>query len=231
MLYEGKAKALYETSDPSLLWVVYKNQATAGNGAKKEMIAGKGKLNNQITSELFDALKEEGINSHFVKQLSETEQLIQKVDMFKLEVVVRNIAAGSFSKRLGIEKGRVLPFPLVEYYLKEDALDDPIINEDHIKILDLATQEELAEISRQALLINRALTELFASLDIRLVDFKLEFGKTEDETIVLADEISPDTCRLWDANTNDSLDKDIFRNDLGDIIPLYEEILKRLKQR
>ncbi|MFC6464038.1 phosphoribosylaminoimidazolesuccinocarboxamide synthase [Marinilactibacillus sp. GCM10026970] len=231
LLYEGKAKELYKTDDPELLWVAYKNQATAGNGAKKEIIAGKGRLNNQITSRIFEKLKEVGIQSHFVKQLSETEQVIQKVEMFALEVVVRNVAAGSFSKRLGVEEGTPLSFPVLEFYLKEDALNDPIINEDHIRVLDLATERQVTEIKKQALEINTALQEIFEKMSVRLVDFKLEFGKTSDNTILLADEVSPDTCRLWDLNTNDRLDKDVFRKDLGDIIPLYEEILNRLTQR
>lgn len=230
LLYEGKAKELYETNDSNLLWVTYKNQATAGNGAKKEMIEGKGRLNNKITSRIFENLKEAGIESHFVKQLSETEQVIQKVEMFALEVVVRNVAAGSFSKRLGVEEGTALPFPVLEFYLKEDALNDPIINEDHIRVLELATDLQVAEIKKQALDINDVLQKMFEKMSVRLVDFKLEFGKTASGSILLADEISPDTCRLWDLNTNDRLDKDVFRKDLGDIIPLYEEILKRLIQ-
>lgn len=230
LLYEGKAKELYETDDPDTLWVKYKNQATAGNGAKKETIEGKGKLNNQITSLLFEKLKEKGIPSHFIKQLSETEQLIQKVEMFPLEVVVRNVAAGSFSRRLGVEEGKELSFPVLEFYLKKDELNDPIINEDHVKELALAAEGEVVKIKNQALEINQVLLKLFKEMNIRLVDFKLEFGKTSDGSIVLADEISPDTCRLWDLDTNDRLDKDVFRKDLGDIIPLYQEVLTRLNQ-
>ncbi|PRY83179.1 phosphoribosylaminoimidazolesuccinocarboxamide synthase [Alkalibacterium olivapovliticus] len=230
LLYEGKAKQLFETTEPDVLWVTYKNQATAGNGAKKEMIAGKGQLNNQITSLLFEKLKEKGIPSHFIKQLSETDQAIEKVAMFDLEVVVRNVAAGSFSKRLGVEEGIDLPFPVLEFYLKDDDLNDPIINDDHVLALELATTEEINELKEKTLKINDALIDLFKQVNIRLVDFKLEFGKTKEGTIVLADEISPDTCRLWDLNTNDRLDKDIFRQDLGDIIPLYQEVLDRLTQ-
>ncbi|WP_413527663.1 phosphoribosylaminoimidazolesuccinocarboxamide synthase [Marinilactibacillus psychrotolerans] len=230
LLYEGKAKELYETDDPDVLWVKYKNQATAGNGAKKENINGKGKLNNQITSILFDQLKQKGIPSHFIKQLSETEQLIQKVEMFPLEVVVRNVAAGSFSRRLGVEEGKELSFPVLEFYLKKDELNDPIINEDHVKELALAAEEEVVKIKNQALEINQVLLKLFKEMNIRLVDFKLEFGKINDGSVVLADEISPDTCRLWDLDTNDRLDKDVFRKDLGDIIPLYQEVLTRLNQ-
>lgn len=230
LLYEGKAKQLFETTEPDVLWVTYKNQATAGNGAKKETIAGKGQLNNQITSLIFEKLNEKGIPSHFIKQLSETDQIIEKVDMFSLEVVVRNVAAGSFSKRLGVDEGNDLPFPVLEFYLKEDALNDPIINDDHVLALGLATVEEIKELKEKTLHINEVLIDLFRQAGIRLIDFKLEFGKTKDGIIVLADEISPDTCRLWDLKTNDRLDKDIFRQDLGDIIPLYQEVLNRLSQ-
>lgn len=230
LLYEGKAKQLFETTEPDVLWVTYKNQATAGNGAKKEMIAGKGQLNNQITSLLFEKLKEKGIPSHYIKQLSETDQAIEKVAMFDLEVVVRNVAAGSFSKRLGVEEGLNLPFPVLEFYLKDDALNDPIINDDHVVALNIATMDDINDIKEKTHEINTVLIDLFKEVNIRLVDFKLEFGKTKEGTIVLADEISPDTCRLWDLNTNDRLDKDIFRQDLGDIIPLYQEVLDRLTQ-
>lgn len=230
LLYEGKAKQLFETSEPDLLWVTYKNQATAGNGAKKESIAGKGKLNNQITSLIFNKLKEKGIASHFIKQLSETDQVIKKVEMIALEVVVRNVAAGSYSRRLGVEEGQALPFPVVEFYLKEDALNDPIINDDHVLALNIADKAEVKELKKNALQINEALSDLFQEAGIRLIDFKLEFGKTNDGTVILADEISPDTCRLWDLKTNDRLDKDVFRQDLGDIIPLYQEVLDRLNQ-
>ncbi|WP_423190155.1 phosphoribosylaminoimidazolesuccinocarboxamide synthase [Alkalibacterium sp. f15] len=230
ILYEGKAKQLFETTEPDVLWVTYKNQATAGNGAKKETIAGKGELNNQITSLIFEKLKEKGIPSHFIERLSDTDQAIEKVEMFPLEVVIRNVAAGSFSRRLDVEEGKDLPFPVLEFYLKEDALNDPLINDDHVLALELAAEEEVAELKKQARHINQALISLFKQAGIRLVDFKLEFGKTKEGTIILADEISPDTCRLWDLKTNDSLDKDVFRQDRGDIIPLYQEVLNRLNQ-
>ena len=230
LLYEGKAKQLFETTEPNVLWVVYKNQATAGNGAKKENIAGKGELNNQITSLIFEKLKEKGIPSHFIKQLSETEQAIEKVEMFPLEVVMRNVAAGSFSRRLGVEEGKELPFPILEFYLKEDALNDPLINDDHVYALKLATEAEVSELKEKTHQINDVLIDMFKRAGFRLVDFKLEFGKTEDGTVILADEISPDTCRLWDQKTNDRLDKDVFRQDLGDIVPLYREVLNRLNQ-
>lgn len=230
LLYEGKAKQLFETSEPDVLWVVYKNQATAGNGAKKESIAGKGELNNQITSLIFEKLKQKGIASHFIKQLSETEQAIEKVEMFPLEVVIRNVAAGSFSRRLGVEEGKELSFPILEFYLKEDALNDPLINDDHVYALKLATEAEVNELKKKAHQINEVLINVFKEAGIILVDFKLEFGKTKDGEVILADEISPDTCRLWDQKTNDRLDKDVFRQDLGDIIPLYREVLNRLNQ-
>lgn len=230
LLYEGKAKQLFETSDPEVLWVMYKNQATAGNGEKRADITGKGELNNQITSKIFLELKKRGVESHFIEQQSMTEQTIEKVEIIPLEVVVRNVAAGSFSRRLGVEEGTELPFPIVEFYLKDDDLGDPLILEDHIRALDFATDEEVAELKTQARKINHVLIELFKEMGIQLVDFKLEFGKRADQTIVLADEISPDTCRLWDLETNERLDKDVFRQDLGDIIPLYQEVLNRLKQ-
>lgn len=230
LLYEGKAKQLFETTKPGVLWVVYKNQATAGNGAKKETIAGKGELTNQITSLIFEKLKQKGIASHFIEQLSETEQAIEKVEMFPLEVVIRNVAAGSFSRRLGVEEGKELPFPVLEFYLKEDALDDPLINEDHIYALQLAAEAEVSELKKKSHQVNKVLTEMFKEAGIRLIDFKLEFGKNKAGTVILADEISPDTCRLWDQKTNDRLDKDVFRQDLGDIIPLYSEVLNRLNQ-
>ena len=229
LLYEGKAKKLYRTDEAGVLWVEYLNQATALNGAKKDTVAGKGALNNQITSRIFEKLAAKGINSHFIQQLSESEQLIKEVTMIPLEVVLRNIAAGSFSKRLGIAEGTPLAFPIIEFYFKEDALDDPMINDEHIQVLNIASPAEIAELKAMTRAINQALVEMFQEIGIRLVDFKLEFGKTADGTIVLADEISPDTCRLWDAETNDHLDKDLYRRDLGDIVPVYQEVLRRLE--
>ncbi|MBO1305514.1 phosphoribosylaminoimidazolesuccinocarboxamide synthase [Enterococcus sp. 669A] len=231
LLYEGKAKQLFKTDDPKVVWVEYLNQATALNGAKKDQIAGKGELNNQITSLIFSYLHEVGIDNHFIKQLSETEQLIRSVEIIPLEVVVRNVAAGSFAKRLAITEGTPLKFPIVEFYFKNDALDDPMITEDHIKVLDIATAEEIETLRQMALDVNEALKKLFTEIKIKLVDFKLEFGRTETGEILLADEVSPDTCRLWDLTTNDHLDKDIYRRDLGDIIPVYQEVYNRLNQR
>lgn len=231
LIYEGKAKQLFQTDDPAIIWVEYLNQATALNGAKKDQISGKGELNNQITGLIFDFLKSKGITNHYIKQLSETEQLIQNVEIIPLEVVVRNIAAGSFSKRLAIPEGTPLKSPIVEFYYKNDELDDPMVIDAHIIALELATAEELTQLRQKALAVGEALTELFDSIDITLVDFKLEFGRQKDGSILLADEVSPDTCRLWDKQTNEHLDKDIYRRDLGDIIPVYQEVLNRLEKR
>lgn len=231
LIYEGKAKQLFQTDDPAIIWVEYLNQATALNGAKKDQISGKGELNNQITGLIFDFLKSKGITNHYIKQLSETEQLIQNVEIIPLEVVVRNIAAGSFSKRLAIPEGTPLKSPIVEFYYKNDELDDPMVIDAHILTLELATAEELTQLRQKALAVGEALTELFDSIDIILVDFKLEFGRQKDGSILLADEVSPDTCRLWDKQTNEHLDKDIYRRDLGDIIPVYQEVLNRLEKR
>ncbi|SKA06588.1 phosphoribosylaminoimidazole-succinocarboxamide synthase [Pilibacter termitis] len=229
LVYEGKAKKLFQTENPNILWVEYLGQATALNGKKKDIIEGKGELNNKITSTIFERLHEKGIQTHFIKQISESEQLIEKMEMIPLEVVVRNIAAGSFTRRLAVEEGSVLPFPIVEFYYKEDALDDPFINDDHVKALNIATSEEIELLKKSALAINQALITIFKEINIRLVDFKLEFGKNVNGEIVLADEVSPDTCRLWDATTNERLDKDIYRKDLGDILPIYDEVLKRFE--
>jgi phosphoribosylaminoimidazole-succinocarboxamide synthase len=208
--------------------VQYKDSATAYNGQKKADITGKGRLNNEITSLLFLKLKEQGIESHFVERVSETEQLVKKVNIIPLEVVVRNVAAGSFSKRLGVEEGSELSGPIVEFYLKNDELGDPLLTIDHILELQVATAEEATILREKALQINTVLSSFFNELGIRLIDFKLEFGKDKDGQIVLADEISPDTCRLWDKETNEKLDKDVFRRDLGSLTDAYENILTRL---
>lgn len=228
LLYEGKAKRVYETDDAQFVWIEYKDSATAFNGEKKAQITGKGRLNNEITSLIFSKLEREGIASHFVKKLSETEQLVKKVKIIPLEVVVRNVAAGSFSKRLGIEEGKPLTRPIIEFYYKDDDLGDPLLIEDHIEELQLARKEEVAALKYKALHVNKVLSHLFLELGIRLIDFKLEFGKDAEGNIVLADEISPDTCRLWDANTSERLDKDVFRRDLGNLTEAYEKILARL---
>lgn len=228
LLYEGKAKRIYNTDDENIVWVEYKDSATAFNGEKKAEITGKGRLNNEITSLLFRKLSEEGIINHFVERLSETEQLVKKVTIIPIEVVVRNIVAGSLSKRLGLEEGIELDEAIVEFYYKDDALGDPLVTEDHIRILNIATTEQLQILRQLALRVNGVLKEYFSKCDVRLVDFKLEFGMTEDGEIILADEISPDTCRLWDVHTNEKLDKDVFRRDLGNMIDGYEKILARL---
>lgn len=227
-LYEGKAKKIYATDDEQVVWIEYKDSATAFNGAKKAEITGKGRLNNEITSLIFEKLKEKGIDSHFIKRISETEQLVKKVTIVPLETVVRNTAAGSFSARLGVEEGTKLSRPIVEFYYKDDALGDPLLTDDHIDILGLATKEEKELIKEKALKVNEVLSSLFAELNINLIDFKLEFGKDAEGNILLADEISPDTCRLWDAETNQKLDKDVFRRDLGNLTDVYEIILAKL---
>jgi phosphoribosylaminoimidazole-succinocarboxamide synthase len=227
-LYEGKAKKIYATSDENIVWVSYKDSATAFNGEKKAEIEGKGRLNNEISSILFELLKEKGIESHFVKRESETEQLVKKVTIIPLEVVVRNIAAGSLSKRTGIPEGQTLPRTIVEFYFKNDDLGDPLITEEHIDILNLASKEQLEVISKQALQVNEILTSYFVQRNVKLVDFKLEFGLDSEGKLLLADEISPDTCRLWDAETNEKFDKDVFRRELGSLTDAYETILKRL---
>ena len=231
LLYEGKAKRIYETNDPELLWIEYKDSATAFDGKKKAEIEGKGRLNNLISSIIFTKLQERDIDSHFVRQLSETEQLVKKVEIIPLETVVRNYAAGSISKRLRIPEGEKLRRPIVEFYYKSDALGDPLLTEDHIEILDLASKEEVELLKTKALQVNAALTELFAELGIKLIDFKLEFGRDSQGNILLADEISPDTCRLWDLETNERLDKDVFRRDLGSLTEAYTAILARLDQK
>jgi phosphoribosylaminoimidazole-succinocarboxamide synthase len=228
LLYEGKAKRIFSTDDEQTVLIEYKDSATAFNGQKKADITGKGRLNNEITSLLFLNLQAQGIPSHFIKRISETEQLVKRVTIIPLEVVVRNIAAGSLSKRLGIEEGKELTKPLVEFYLKNDDLGDPLLTTDHIYELNIATEEELTILKEKALKINTVLSSFFNELGINLIDFKLEFGKDAEGSILLADEISPDTCRLWDKKTNEKLDKDVFRRDLGSLTEAYENILARL---
>ncbi|MEH7438822.1 phosphoribosylaminoimidazolesuccinocarboxamide synthase [Neobacillus drentensis] len=228
LLYEGKAKRIYTTDNDNTVLVEYKDSATAYNGQKKADIVGKGRLNNEITSLLFLKLKEQGIESHFIERISTTEQLVKKVSIIPLEVVVRNVAAGSLSTRLGIEEGKKLTTPIVEFYLKDDELGDPLITIDHILELNIATTEEIYILRGKALEINAILSSFFSELGVRLIDFKLEFGKDEKGSILLADEISPDTCRLWDQATNEKLDKDVFRRDLGSLTKAYETILERL---
>ncbi|PKM61453.1 MAG: phosphoribosylaminoimidazolesuccinocarboxamide synthase [Firmicutes bacterium HGW-Firmicutes-21] len=227
-IYEGKAKKVYTTENPELYIVDYKDDATAFNGEKKGTILGKGVINNRVTNHLMKLLEKNYIPTHFVEELSERETLVKKVTIIPIEVIVRNIAAGSLSKRLGIPEGTKLSKTILEYCYKDDALGDPIINNYHIDALGLATPEELAIIAKYSFEINELLQNYLKDLYIELIDFKLEFGKTTDGKVILADEISPDTCRFWDSTTGEKLDKDRFRRDLGGIEDAYKEILKRL---
>ncbi|QLK85705.1 phosphoribosylaminoimidazolesuccinocarboxamide synthase [Staphylococcus sp. 17KM0847] len=229
LLYEGKAKRIYDTDEQGIVRIEYKDEVTAGNGAKKDQMAGKGRLNNQITSLIFGYLKKEGIPSHFVRQLSETEQLVKTVDIIPLEVVVRNIAAGSITKRLGFEKGHTFDTPLVEFFYKNDDLNDPLITEDHIKLLHIATDVEIQELKDKALRVNESLVKLMDAMGLELVDFKIEFGKDATGEILLADEISPDTCRIWDKATQENFDKDVYREDTGSLIEAYQTFLTKLE--
>jgi phosphoribosylaminoimidazole-succinocarboxamide synthase len=228
LLYEGKAKKIFSTNEPEYYWVEYKDSATAFNGEKKEDFIGKGALNNKITSLIFSRLSEAKIPNHFERQISETEQIVKKVTIIPVELVVRNIVAGSLSKRLGITEGNKIEKPIIEFYYKNDDLGDPLINEDHIKMLNLANDEIICKMKSLAHSINSVLQDLFSESSVNLVDFKLEFGLTTTGNLILADEISPDTCRLWDKETGEKLDKDVFRRGIGKLTDAYEEILKRL---
>ncbi len=227
-LYEGKAKKVFATDDPALVIVSYKDDATALDGLKKGTIAGKGAVNNRMSDFLFQLLEKEGIPTHFVKELNDREALVKKVSIVPLEVIIRNISAGSFAKRYGVEEGIVFSEPTIEFSYKNDDLHDPLINDYHARVLGLATKEEIATIESMAFRVNEILKAYFAKLNVRLVDFKLEFGRMPDGTIVLADEISPDTCRFWDATTNEKLDKDRFRRDMGGVEHAYLEMMKRV---
>ena len=227
-VYEGKAKKVYKTDDPELLIVDYKDDATAFNGQKKGTIRDKGIVNNEVTNYLMEMLEKEGVPTHFVKQLSDRETLVKRVAIVPLEVIIRNRAAGSFSKRYGVPEGTDLKSTVLEYSYKDDALGDPLINDSHILALGIATRQELDTISGLALKINDLLKKFFLGVGIELVDFKLEFGKISDGTIILADEISPDTCRFWDVKTHEKLDKDRFRRDLGNVEGAYREIVRRI---
>ncbi|MBR3302146.1 MAG: phosphoribosylaminoimidazolesuccinocarboxamide synthase [Firmicutes bacterium] len=229
-LYEGKAKKVFTTEDPSLLIVSYKDDATAFNGLKKGTIAGKGIINNRMSNALMRMLEKKGIPTHYVEELSDRDTLVKKVSIVPLEVIIRNIAAGSFSKRYGVDEGLVFDSPTIEFSYKNDALGDPLINEYHIVAIGLADPTEIYTIKRYAFAVNEIMKEFWASCGVMLVDFKLEFGKLADGTIVLADEISPDTCRLWDSVTKEKLDKDRFRRDLGGVEDAYHEIMKRLEE-
>ena len=227
-LYEGTAKKVFATDDPNLVIVDYKDDATAFNGLKKGSIAGKGVINNVMSNHMFQLLEKQGVPTHFVEQLSERETLVKKVSIVPLEVIIRNISAGSFAKRFGVEEGIVFDEPTIEFSYKNDDLGDPLMNAYHAVALKAATREEIETIKSMAFKVNEVMKQYFDSLNVILVDFKLEFGKTADGKIVLADEISPDTCRLWDKTTKEKLDKDRFRRDLGGVEEAYQEIMKRV---
>ena len=227
-LYEGKAKKVFATDDPNLVIVDYKDDATAFNGLKKGSIAGKGVINNVMSNHMFQLLEKQGVPTHFVEQLSERETLVKKVSIVPLEVIIRNISAGSFAKRFGVEEGIVFDEPTIEFSYKNDDLGDPLMNAYHAVALKAATREEIETIKSMAFKVNEVMKQYFDSLNVILVDSKLEFGKTADGKIVLADEISPDTCRLWDKTTKEKLDKDRFRRDLGGVEEAYQEIMKRV---
>ena len=230
MLYEGKAKRVYATEDPELLIVSYKDDATAFNGLKKGTIAGKGVINNEMSNRLMQRLEKAGVPTHFVEELSERETLVKRVQIVPLEVIIRNIAAGSFSKRYGVEEGVVFSQPTIEFSYKNDELGDPLLNTSHALALGLATQEEIDTIRRLAFQTNDLLRAFWSSCGVTLVDFKLEFGRLSDGTVILADEISPDTCRLWDSATGEKLDKDRFRRDMGGVEDAYAEVMRRLME-
>lgn len=227
-LYEGKAKKVWTTEDPELLIVDYKDDATAGNGAKKGTIHDKGIINNRVTNHLMKMLEKEGVPTHLVEEISDRETIVKKVTIVPLEVIVRNIAAGSLSKRIGLPEGTPMKKTVLEYCYKDDALGDPMVNEYHILAMEWCTKEELELIAKYALKVNEVLSAYLKEVNIQLIDFKLEFGKLSDGTIVLADEISPDTCRFWDTVTHEKLDKDRFRRDMGGEEDAYKEVMKRL---
>ena len=230
LLYEGKAKQVYKTDKEDEYLIHYKDDATAGNGVKHDQFEGKGVLNNTISCIIFDMLEEAGIKTHMIKKLNERDILVKKVDIFPLEVIIRNITTGSFCKRLVAPEGIVLDEPIFELSYKNDDYGDPLITEDHAVALKLCTREEYNFIKQETLKINELLKEFFLSLNLKLVDFKIEFGKTPDGQILLADEISPDSCRLWDVETNQKYDKDVFRQDIGDLIETYKAVLARMQK-
>lgn len=226
-LYEGKAKKVFETDDPDVLIVDYKDDATAFNGEKKGTIVGKGVINNRMTNRVFQLLEKEGVPTHYVEELSDRETAVKRVEIVPLEVIIRNVAAGSFSKRLGVEEGTPFKEPTIEFSYKNDELGDPLINSYFAVAMELATWEEIETIKKYAFKVNEVLKAYFLQADIKLIDFKIEFGRYHGQ-IILADETSPDTCRLWDVNTNEKLDKDRFRRDLGNVEEAYNEVFKRL---
>ncbi|OEF99479.1 phosphoribosylaminoimidazolesuccinocarboxamide synthase [Vulcanibacillus modesticaldus] len=228
LLYEGKAKKIYSTDQEEQLLVEYKDDATAFNGEKRDVISGKGELNNRISGIFFRLLTENGVENHYLKEISPTKQLVKKVEIVPIEVVIRNIVAGSLAKRLGLAEGTILPQPVVEFYYKNDQLGDPLINSSHIAVLQLATKEQVQKMKAISLKVNEIITAFLRERKIILVDFKLEFGITGDGQLILADEISPDTCRFWDEETYEKLDKDRFRRDLGNVEEAYRKILNRI---
>lgn len=227
-LYEGKAKKVFATENPEYVIVSYKDDATAFNGLKKGTIAGKGVINNRMTNLLMQMLEKAGVKTHFVQELSERETLVRKVSIVPLEVIIRNVSAGSFAKRYGVQEGVPFESPTIEFSYKNDELGDPLLNEYHALALKLATREEIDQIKQMAFKVNDLLRAFFDRCGVELIDFKLEFGRLSDGTIVLADEISPDTCRFWDKNTHEKLDKDRFRRDLGNVEDAYQEMMKRV---
>lgn len=227
-MYEGKAKKVFATDEKDKVIVSYKDDATAGDGAKRGTIVGKGAINNRMTNFLMQLLEKQGVPTHFVEELDDRNTVVKKVEIVPLEVIIRNISAGSFAKRYGVEEGIVFDEPTLEFSLKNDDLHDPLINRYHVLALKLATKEELDRISEMAFKVNEVLKAYFLKLNVKLVDFKLEFGRAQDGSIVLADEISPDTCRFWDADTNEKLDKDRFRRDMGGVEDAYKEMMHRV---
>lgn len=228
LLYEGKAKKVYATDNADIVLVSYKDDATAFNGLKKGTITGKGVINNKVTNYMMQLLEKEGVPTHYVEELSERDTLVKKVSIVPLEVIIRNISAGSFAKRYGVEEGIVFAAPTIEFSYKNDDLGDPLINDYHALALGIATQQDIDTIKAMSFKVNEVMKKFFKAINIDLVDFKLEFGKTSDGTIVLADEISPDTCRFWDSTTHEKLDKDRFRRDLGNVEDAYQEMMKRI---
>lgn len=228
LLYEGKAKKIFETDNPEILLVSYKDDATAFNGVKKGTIEGKGLINNKVTNYMMRLLEKSQIPTHYIEEISDRETLVKKVSIIPLEVIIRNVSAGSFAKNYGVEEGIIFDEPTIEFSYKNDKLGDPLINSYHAIALKLATKEEIETIKKYAFKINEEMKKFFISINVKLIDFKLEFGKLKDGAIVLADEISPDTCRFWDAATNEKLDKDRFRKDLGNVEGAYKEMMKRI---
>lgn len=228
LLYEGKAKKIFETDNPEVLLVSYKDDATAFNGVKKGTIEGKGLINNKVTNYMMRLLEKSQIPTHYIEEISERETFVKKVSIIPLEVIIRNVSAGSFAKNYGVEEGIIFDEPTIEFSYKNDKLGDPLINSYHAIALKLATKEEIETIKKYAFKINEEMKKFFISINVKLIDFKLEFGKLKDGAIVLADEISPDTCRFWDAATNEKLDKDRFRRDLGNVEGAYKEMMKRI---